>query len=191
MNRENPERWKTRGRMQAIIMLIIGRGTKNFSSSFQLNKKNENGSVIATQKTLRFLTFNTCSLTICKWSPESLLCYICIFAKATHGLSWCYVQHSKVSHLVGTRMQASPQHLNFSAASQLVTNRHGNSDKGLQISHLQQNSVVTFMLQWFLPVYGLSKVLGHMPTNCQKSTVLSSPLIPRGFSGVSHNRFIK
>lgn len=51
--------------------------------------------------------------------------------------------------------------------------------------------MLLFLLQWFLCVYGLPKVLSHRPTDYQRSTVYSNPLIHSGFSGVSQNCFMK
>lgn len=78
------------------------KGPKNFSSSVEENRKSEDGSVIATQKTLGFHKFNICSFEyLYVVPPKSLLCCVCIFAKV-HIVNQCYVQYSTVSHLAGT-----------------------------------------------------------------------------------------
>lgn len=80
------------GRMQALTVLIIGKGP-------QLNRKSEDGSVTATQETLGFHKFNICSLGSLSGPQLPGMLLFVLFANV-YVSNWCYIWYSKVSHLM-------------------------------------------------------------------------------------------
>lgn len=61
------------------------KGPKNFSSSVEENRKSEDGSVIATQKTLGFHKFNICSFEYLYVVPPQIPAMLCLyFCQSTH-----------------------------------------------------------------------------------------------------------